>query len=26
MKTGAKLHGKALVQTAVTLDASLVTP
>jgi hypothetical protein len=26
MKTGAKLHGKALVQTAVTLDANQVTP
>jgi len=26
MKTGAKLHGRALVQTAVTLDASVVTP
>jgi hypothetical protein len=26
MKTGAKLYGKALAQTAVTLDASLVTP
>jgi hypothetical protein len=26
LKTGAKLYGKALAQTAVTLDASLVTP
>jgi len=26
LKTGAKLYGKALSQTAVTLDASLVTP
>jgi hypothetical protein len=26
LKTGAKLYGKALAQTAVTLDASLVSP
>ena len=26
LKTGAKLYGKALAQTAVTLDANLVTP
>jgi hypothetical protein len=26
LKTGAKLYGKALAQTAVTLDASVVTP
>ena len=26
LKTGAKLYGKALAQTAVTMDASLVTP
>jgi Ice-binding-like len=26
LKTGAKLYGRALAQTAVTLDASLVTP
>ncbi len=26
LKTGAKLYGKALAQTAVTLDASVVAP
>jgi hypothetical protein len=26
MKTGAKLYGRALAQTAVTMDASLITP
>ena len=26
LKTGAKLYGKALAQTAVTLDANVVAP